>query len=217
MKILITFFLFLFLVNKSYATAQEPDKIFYNGKEYKLFLNPLEEYFEKYPEKRPKSIIESTSLWRGYVASFELKDNQLFLKDIEIQYRDTTSIKRRNIKWKSVLTDVFPDSSMLRLTWITGLFIIPKGKIIDYVHMGYGSTYEEYTILEIDNGSLKKAKDFNYKEYELFKYKQFEAYKLTEDYKKTKAEFKKNGISDESVDEILHYSIIYRISKILAD
>lgn len=34
------------------ATAQYPDKIIYNGKEYMLHSNPMEEYFEKNPEKK---------------------------------------------------------------------------------------------------------------------------------------------------------------------
>src|SRR5690554_7604266 len=55
-------------------TAQYPDKIKFKGKEYNLNSNPLEPYFEKYPDKRPKGGIMSTALWRGYVAHFEIID-----------------------------------------------------------------------------------------------------------------------------------------------
>lgn len=84
-RLLLTIIFTLFSGLKVFATAQFPDKINYNGKEYNLNSNPLEVYFEKNPNKRPKSEVRSSALWRGYVATFEIIDNQLFLKDIEIQ------------------------------------------------------------------------------------------------------------------------------------
>ncbi len=105
----------------------------------------------------------STALWRGYVATFEVKDNQLFLKDIEIQYHDTTSKESYPYKWRSVINEVFPNNEKIKIDWLTGLLVIPHGKLVNYVHMGYGSTYKNYILLEIDKGDLKRKSILNTK------------------------------------------------------
>jgi hypothetical protein len=180
MKTFLPLILTLFLGLNVFATAQYPDKIIYNGKEYSLHSNPLEVYFEKYPHKRPQDGIMSSALWRGYVATFEVKDNQLFLKDIEIEYRDTSSKESYPYKWRSVMKEVFPDQKDVKIDWLTGLLVIPHGKLVNYVHMGYGSTYKNYILLEVDKGDLKKEKQFKYKEYEKFKERQFQKFKKTD-------------------------------------
>lgn len=217
MRTILTVVLTLFLGLNVFATAQYPDKIIYNGKEYNLNSNPLESYFEKNPDKRPKAQVMSTALWRGYVATFEVKDNQLFLKEIEIQYRDTTSKESYNYKWRSVINEVFPDQKEIKIDWLTGLLVIPHGKLVNYVHMGYGSTYKKYILLEFDNGDLKTEKKFDYKEYENFKEKQFQIFKKTEEYKKIKTDLQKDGSSDEFIDSFLRSFITVYTSKILTE
>lgn len=217
MKIILILIVTIFLGLKVFATAQYPDKIIYNGKEYDLYSNPLEAYFEKKPDERPKGGIMSSALWRGYVATFEVKDNQLFLKDIEIEYQDTASKKSYNYKWRSVIKEVFPGQKEIKIDWLTGLIVLPYGKLINYVHLGYGSTYEKYILLEIDKGYLKQEKQLKYKEYEQFKEKQFQAFKLTDEYKKTKADMQKDGRSDESIDSFLRSFVTEYTSKILTE
>jgi hypothetical protein len=202
---------------KVFATTQYPDKIIYNGKGYNLHSNPLEAYFEKNPDKRPQGGIISTALWRGYVATFEIKDNQLYLKDIEIQYQDTTSKESYNYKWKSVINEVFPKQKEIKIDWLTGLLVIPHGKLVNYVHMGYGSTYKNYILLEIDKGDLKKELNFKYKEYEKFKERQFQVFKQTEEYKKIKTDLQKDGSTDEFIDSFLKSWVTEYTSKILTD
>lgn len=201
----------------AFATAQYPDKIIYNGTEYKLHSNPLESYFDKNPDKRPKGGVMSTALWRGYVATFEIIDNQLFLKDIEIEYRDTTNKDNYDYKWRSVLAAVFPDQKNIKIDWLTGLLVLPRGKVVNYVHMGYGSTYQSYTLLELDNGNLKKEKQFKHKAYEKFKEKQFQVFKQSDDYKKIKIELTKEGRTEEFIDSFLRNFVTDFTSKILTE
>lgn len=216
-RLLLTIILTLFSGLKVFATAQFPDKINYNGKEYNLNSNPLEVYFEKNPNKRPKSEVRSSALWRGYVATFEIIDNQLFLKDIEIQYRDTTSKGSNNSNWKSVLNEVFADQKNIQVDWYTGLLVLPQGKVVNYVHMGYGSTYQHYTILELNRGVLTQEKRFKRKAYEKFKEKQFQVFKQTEDYHKMKSDLLQKGNSEEFVDSFLRSYVTEYTSKILTD
>ena len=216
-RLLLTIILTLFSGLKVFATAQFPDKINYNGKEYNLNSNPLEVYFEKNPNKRPKSEVRSSALWRGYVATFEIIDNQLFLKDIEIQYRDTTSKGSNNSNWKSVLNEVFADQKNIQVDWYTGLLVLPQGKVVNYVHMGYGSTYQHYTILELNKGVLTQEKRFKRKAYEKFKEKQFQVFKQTEDYHKMKSDLLQKGNSEEFIDSFLRSYVTEYTSKILTD
>jgi len=216
-RLLLTIILTLFSGLKVFATAQFPDKINYNGKEYNLNSNPLEVYFEKNPNKRPKSEVRSSALWRGYVATFEIIDNQLFLKDIEIQYRDTTSKGSNNSNWKSVLNEVFADQKNIQVDWYTGLLVLPQGKVVNYVHMGYGSTYQHYTILELNKGVLTQEKQFKSKAYEKFKEKQFQVFKQTEDYSKMKSDLLQKGNSEEFIDSFLRSYVTEYTSKILTD
>jgi hypothetical protein len=216
-RLLLTIILTLFSGLNVFATAQFPDKINYNGKEYNLNSNPLEVYFEKNPNKRPKSEVRSSALWRGYVATFEIIDNQLFLKDIEIQYRDTTSKGSNNSNWKSVLNEVFADQKNIQVDWYTGLLVLPQGKVVNYVHMGYGSTYQHYTILELNKGVLTQEKQFKRKAYEKFKEKQFQVFKQNEDYHKMKSDLLQKGNSEEFIDSFLRSYVTEYTSKILTD
>ena len=157
----------------------------------------------------------STALWRGYVAYFEIIDEQLFLTDIKIEVSDEDSKDDYETKWISAFKQVFPDKEKVKIDWYTGILILPHGKMVEYVHMGYASSYENYIILEIDKGVLKKEKKFNIKEFEVFKERQFTEFKKTDEYKKLKEDFKKKGSSDEFIDSFLKNYVINYTSKIL--
>lgn len=193
-------FIFALLVNFQVgATAQIPDKILYEGTEYKLYSNPLNDFFKKNPEKfhiiSNRSTIVSSALWRGYVATFEIKNNQLWVKDIKVQ----TGLK----EWESVIDEVFPNEESRRMEEYSNLLILPYGKMLNYVHMGYASTYERYILLKIESGKLIDNKRFTAKEYEEFKEKQFLKYKKTKAYKKYYKTLKKEKWEDKMIEDFI--------------
>jgi len=102
-----------------------------------------------------------SSLWRGYVATFEIKDNQLYLKDIRIP----SSFFER---MKSVINRVFPNHRYIKVDW-TGSLELASGKLVSYVHDGLLPSFEYYTLLKIENGILTEEKFFvgheEYREY----------------------------------------------------
>jgi len=217
MKTILTVIMTVLFGLSVFATAQKPDKLIYNGIEYNLHSNPLESYFEKNPDKRPKGGVMSTALWRGYVATFEIRDSMLYVKDIQIPYWDTTDNNNHDTKWKSVLNEVFPEQKEIKVEWLTGILVLPYGDLVNYVHMGYGSTYKNYILLEIHKGILKKEKRYNYKEYEKFKEKQFQAFKRTDEYNKLKDELQKEGSSADFIDSFLRSFVTEYTSKILTE
>jgi len=218
LRFLGVFIFTIFLSVSAFATAQYPDKIFYDGKEYDLLSNPMELYFQKNPGRKPQTEMKSTALWRGYVASFEIKDGELLLKDVRIMVDPSTNKKDYERGWKSVLSDVVPDGKPLKIDWFAGLLVLPYGKLVNYVHMGYASTYENYILLEIAAGDFKKAKQFGHEEYSAFKDRQFEAFKKTDEYKKIVEDLKKNrNNSDEFIESFLKSFVTNYTSKFLVD
>jgi hypothetical protein len=215
MKTMITAVFFtLIAASTVYATAQVPDRISYDGKEYALHTNPLEPYFFKQPDKRPKGSVTS-ALWRGYVATFEVKDNSLLLKDIDILVYEEIKDGKGEYKLRSVKDSLVPKGQVLQIDWFTGILVLPYGKLVNYVHMGYGSTYSDYILLEIKSGKLTGERKLDGKQYKAFKERQFQAFKKTEAYKEQVAELKKNGDSQEFIDAFLRDFVVDYTSEFL--
>jgi hypothetical protein len=54
---------------------------------------------------------------------------------------------------------VFPDfPDRVFGHWYSGTIRIPQGKLLEYVHMGYGSTYERDLFLEIEKGAVTSTR-----------------------------------------------------------
>jgi len=171
-----------------FATAQEGDVLLLDGKEYVIHTNPLEPFLAKNPGKLPKSnVIISTSNWRGYFATWEVKNDQLLLKDIRILVAKEGGL-RSGTERRSVLSQVFPGRSDIFADWFTGNIIIPDGKLVEYVHMGYASTYDSYIILSVEGGVLARRWKANKAAFEEFRDSQFAAFKKTAEYQSALAE-----------------------------
>lgn len=204
---------------KNPVTAQYPDKIIYEGTAYDLNSNPLEPYFDKHPEKKPP--MSSTALWRGYVAYFEIIDGELFVTDMKrpVGYEDEDGSYKQ--KWISIYHTIFPPLEKVKIDWYSGILILPHGKLIDYVHMGYASTYSKYWLLEIEKGNFNEARKYKYKQYVKFKQRQFEAFRKTDAYKKLYTELKEtegvDGNDDEFLRSFISNFVINYTSKFLTD
>ena len=162
---------------------QEPEYLIYNGREHFLYNNILDEYLKKYPEKRPKSPRWSTSMNRGYIATYEIKNNELLLKDIGIN--TGTTIFGGSIL-KSVLSEFLAgEQSVLKIDWFSGFLIVPENDRKNGRNAGdapctnswmtgggASSYYENYIIIEIKNGNFMKEMRMN-----CLEYRQFEQYK----------------------------------------
>jgi hypothetical protein len=204
----------------AFGCGQIPDKIIYKGKKYQLLHSfPMESYFKKHPDKSPGKYrtINSTALHRGYVGTFEIKEVQLFLKDLEIEdgwKRDD----RGNPIWKSVMNEVFTNQKLVKIDWISGIFVLPTGGIVGTLpNYRLEAIYENYIVLEIDKGILTKEKQFGYEEYEDFLVKQFESFKKTDEYEELKAKLLKKRWKEEKLDSHIQYQIIEYSTKILVD
>ena len=67
--------------------------------------------------------------------------------------------------------------------WFTGHVIIPDDKLVNYIHMGYASTYEKYIILKVEKGVVTRKSAIDNAGFVTFRDAQFAAYKKTEEYR----------------------------------
>lgn len=192
---------FVIIATFTYATAQAGDVLILDGKKYGIYTNPLEPWVEKNPGRIPKPNVVSTGLWRGYIATFTVKQQGLYLTDIEILKDDGGSA------WdmRSVMAKVFPDQTDVLADWFTGYIIIPDGKQVKYVHMGYASIYAKYIVLRVERGVVKQNSKLDTREFLKFRDAQFARFKETEQYQealaRTKKDSEKDGTYDPKQDE----------------
>lgn len=195
------------------ATAQSPDILYYNGVEYGLSANPLQPYLELNPEVMPRGNVISSANWRGYIATWEIKDKKLYLKDVTVTFHSDLKGDQDEYKEKSVLRDLFPSGNEVLADWYKGLLVIPLGEMVEYVHMGYGSTFEKYLLIQVENGVVVKEKQFNCEEYKAFRKRQFEEFKKTQEYldyvKEIKEQESQNGGKSRSQESLDSFLFVY--------
>ena len=128
-------------------TAQIAEELYYKGECYSMCSNPLSMYFSLV-EIKPAFEETSTALWRGYVGSWEIIDDRLYLIGLRGKLMDGTKVS---------VSTFFPDyPDRVFAHWFSDKIRIPLGKCIEYVHMGYGSNYEKDWFLTVDKGVITK-------------------------------------------------------------
>ena len=134
-------------------TAQMPDVLIYKGEKLELFCNPLEIYFEREERARPSFVPWHTANWRGYVATWEIDDDRLYLMGIvgRIQAGPDPWMDSRMF----ALDDLFPEcGDRVEAKWFTGQLRVPRGEVVNYVHLGYFSEYEQDLIFFVEGGKV---------------------------------------------------------------
>ena len=191
----------LFAEQPAQATGQAADKLIIEGKEHMLFTNPLEPYFSLHPDKRPKSG-GSTSLWRAYIATFEIREGLLYILDVETRFHN---LEINDLQLVSVYDSIFGSEKNVVADWFEGLLVIPTGQQLQHISMGYASIYEQYLLLQIVKGHLQKGRVMGSDEYLRFKKKQFEEYKKSPEFQAEMRSLDKSGHGDRTSDEQFIY------------
>jgi len=124
-------------------TAQAAEILHHKGRELALCAEPLDLYLENNNIRFDSETI-SSACWRGYIGEWLIENRRLYL--IGIQNLDNEPIP---------LSKIFPDNpKRVFAHWVTGELRCPEGKLLNYVHGGYGSTYERDLFLEFRQGEL---------------------------------------------------------------
>ena len=125
-------------------TAQIHEKLILNGEETSMaFCPPLPKghprIFKPNSDEPVTDVAEgflfSTACWRGYQGTWEIKDGWFYLIALRGRYRLREG--------EPILAD-----------WFSGVLRIPRGEVLQYVHMGFGSVYEEEIHIKVDKGKV---------------------------------------------------------------
>ena len=143
-------------------TAQISDKILYNGEMLSLASEPLAIWLHRNNTSEIKRSFFG-SCWRGYVATWKIFDNKLFLIKIDyplFRLRKSKS-KNESIEIDNLMEKLFPNQSEVFANWFTGTLKIQKGEMLEYVHLGYESVYETDICIRFENGEMIEELTFN--------------------------------------------------------
>ncbi len=168
--------IFLLISLAANATSQVGDILIWKGDTLKLFSNPLElrsdskelskiiaselenEYRRLYPKKYETEedvSLVSTACWRGYVAEWTIISDRIYLSNIYVWYDSKVKVDLKKVFGNELI------GNLLFANWVTGKLYVPKGKCIEYVHLGYNSIYETETVIEFNDGVLVSSKTYN--------------------------------------------------------
>ncbi|MCK9567858.1 hypothetical protein M0R72_02760 [Candidatus Pacearchaeota archaeon] len=112
-------------------TAQQPEILIIDGEELEMVSNP------SLHDKAEAGWSTKTSNYRGYVGEWEIVDNKLYLN--------------------RVVGGVMKGKGPFFADWVSQELHVWKGNLLNYVHAGYGSMYEEDMFLSINGGLLKST------------------------------------------------------------
>ena len=130
-------------------TAQFAEALRYQGADLPMCTNPLGDYFAMGGFK-PRFRWNCTALWRGYLGRWEIVDGRLYLVELKGTLQDGTEAS------VATIFPGFPDRAFAH--WYSGTIRVPQGKRLQYVHMGYGSTFEWDLLLELERGVVKNTR-----------------------------------------------------------
>jgi hypothetical protein len=200
------YFLLAFLITaKLFATAQAPDYLIIGKDTLQIQSNPLQEYFVAHPLPEKLFTMVSSGNWRGYIAYFQFLDGKLVVENIYKEDAKQNDKGHTDFILTSIYKEVFGENKNFECNFYSGLLICPSGKMLQYVHMGYSSVFENYTLIELKDGVNIKSKKLTAQEFMDFKKKYFKYYKKTEEYKQKAKEFKEmTAESDKTLNELLN-------------
>jgi len=141
--------------------AQLPDLIILNDMQMDLYTNPLEAYWVK---KKKPLFYKLISCHRGYVATWEVKDKQLFLKEVNGSYLKRFFLFVTRKKARYSIHQLFPKAKnkMIKAEWFSGKLRIPSGPMTMYEHSGYDSRFESEIIITVEKGNVLKTVSLDY-------------------------------------------------------
>lgn len=122
-------------------TAQIHERLILNGEKTSMaFCPPLPAEHPRISEGDPDApnapgFLNTTACWRGYQGTWEIKDGHFYLVGIQGRF-------------------VLSEGEPLLADWFSGVLRIPRGELLQYVHMGFGSVYEEEIHLKIVKGKV---------------------------------------------------------------
>ena len=136
------------------ATAQIPDTLVVDGEPQALNTRPLDAWLAK-DRARTDALRETwdigmcSAAWSGFRATWELRDDRLWLLEVEPNPCDGDDER-------TIPLSAFGgrDGEPLAADWVDTELVLPQGELVEYVHMGFESRYERYVVYVIEGGRV---------------------------------------------------------------
>lgn len=126
-------------------TAQISENLIFGTKHFAMCTEPLDFWLNN-SGNHINLQANSSACWRGYIGTWKIINDRLYLIKIKGNSVDGFKLK---------LKDFFPDNAdKVFAHWFSGEVRCPYGKILNYVHMGYASKYENDLYLKFLKGVL---------------------------------------------------------------
>ena len=131
-------------------TAQIAERLHFEGREVAMCVEPLHDFFELSGQQQPKFAFDNTALWRRYVGTWEIREGRLYLIALSGTLEDGSIAN---------VATIFPDfPERVFAHWYSGTLRLPQGKLLRYVHLGYGSVYEADLQIAIEKGVVTQSR-----------------------------------------------------------
>lgn len=104
--------------------------------------------YERSPEEvfwDEHDILDSTACWRGYLGTWEIKDDRFYLVRLAGRFR-------------------VRGGAPIHADWFSGVLRVPMGEVLQYVHMGFGSVYEQELHIKVENGVVVMTRTIDNRE-----------------------------------------------------
>ena len=153
-QIKIILFLVFVGIESLFATEQFGDILIINGDTTGFKPYPLEEYFSKKGNRTIGKIQmegRCSALLRGYVATWKLENDSLFLIRIQTDYCGKNK-QDINIKEEFGTDKVFAQ-------WVNTTIILPQGKLLQYGYYGYVYIFEGEKYIAFKQGKSIDIKE----------------------------------------------------------
>ena len=130
-------------------TAQIAERLLHDGREFALCSLPLEPYLESHTA-RPRFRVPSSALRRGYIGTWRIMKQRLYLVGIAGELQDGGAAS---------LHSVFPhEHDTVFAFWFSGELRVPQGKMLEYVHRGFESRFERDLLFTCEAGVITGKK-----------------------------------------------------------
>ncbi len=133
-------------------TAQFPEQLLYNGETLAMCDEPLDVYF-MLGGKNPHFEANCSACWRGYVGTWKIEADRLFLVEVSGVLQDRTT---------GSLESIFPGyPEQVFAHWYSGTLRCQRGSMVEHVnagyaiqcaHAGYESRYEADFFIHVRKG-----------------------------------------------------------------
>ena len=157
----------LFVALAAFATGQEGDIVYIDGKMWIILDKPIEydSVYFNFKDALPKERCHTTANWDGYIAYWSIVQDELCLDSVccECYNKDNKKYYKVTLPTDTLLSVFrkFYDGKRIVAKWVKFPIRIARGHLVYYEHMAYMRNYEEERIVNFLQGKVTDIKSFH--------------------------------------------------------